>query len=46
MQVISKNGKVLCVTETPYPAETVKIMKSAGYEIKTTKSKNSKRDML
>ena len=33
-QVISKNGKVLCVTSVPYPKEVVKQMKKAGYKIK------------
>lgn len=31
--VISKNGKVLCVTTVPYSKETVKQMKQAGYKV-------------
>lgn len=33
-QVISKNGKVVCVTTAPYPKEVVKQLKQAGYKIK------------
>ena len=33
-QVISKDGKVLCTTTVPYPKETVKQMKAAGYKVK------------
>ena len=32
-QVISRDGKVLCVTTVPYPKETVKQMKQAGYKV-------------
>ncbi len=32
-QVISKDGKVLCVTTAPYPAKVVKEMKQAGYKV-------------
>lgn len=32
-QIISKDGKVLCVTTTPYSKETVKQMKQAGYKV-------------
>ena len=32
-QVISKGGKVLCVTTVPYPAKVVKTMKQAGYKV-------------
>jgi predicted fused transcriptional regulator/phosphomethylpyrimidine kinase len=32
-QVISKNGKVLCVTTVPYSAKVVKEMKQAGYKV-------------
>lgn len=32
-QVISKDGKVLCVTTALYPKETVKLMKKAGYKV-------------
>lgn len=34
MQIISKNGKVLCTTTTHYPADIVKAMKKAGYKVK------------
>ena len=33
-QIISKNGKVKCVTTTPYPKAIIKEMKKAGYKIK------------
>lgn len=33
-QVISKNGVVFCTTTVPYPKETVKQMKAAGYKVK------------
>ena len=33
-QIISKDGKVHCVTTVPYPAEVVKGMKKAGYKVK------------
>jgi hypothetical protein len=33
-QIISKNGRVVCVTTTPYPKQTIKAMKKAGYKIK------------
>ena len=32
-QIISKDGRVLCETAVPYPAETVKQMKKAGYKV-------------
>lgn len=40
---ISKNNKVLCVTDTPYDRETVRAMKNAGYTIKksTTQTKEN-----
>ena len=33
-QIISKNGRVVCVTTVPYDQQTVKAMKAAGYKIK------------
>ncbi len=33
-QTISKDGKVYCVTTCPYPPETVKQIKKAGYKVK------------
>lgn len=33
-QTIKKDGKVMCVTSVPYPAEVVKQMKKAGYRVK------------
>ena len=33
-QIISKDGKVFCVTSIPYPVEVVKQMKKAGYRVK------------
>ena len=32
-QVISKDGKVLCVTTAPYDKATVKQLKQAGYKV-------------
>ena len=32
-QIISKNGKVLCVTTVPYPTDIIKQMKKSGYKI-------------
>lgn len=32
--IITKDGKVFCVTSVPYPAEVVKQMKKAGYKVK------------
>lgn len=36
-QIISKGGKVVCITTAPYPKETVKLMKAAGFKIKEEK---------
>lgn len=36
-QTIFKGGKVVCVTTAPYPKETIKAMKAAGYKIKEEK---------
>ena len=33
LQIISKNGKVKCVTTVPYPASIIRDMKKAGYKI-------------
>lgn len=33
-QIISKDGKIKCVTEVPYPKAIIKDMKKAGYKIK------------
>lgn len=32
-QIISKDGRVLCVTTVPYSKETIKQMKKSGYKI-------------
>ena len=32
-QIISKDGKVLCVTTAPYSKEIVKQMKKSGYKV-------------
>lgn len=32
-QIISKDGRVICVTTVPYPAWIIKDMKRAGYKI-------------
>ena len=34
-QIVTKDGKVMCTTSIPYPAETIKQMKKAGYRVKT-----------
>lgn len=31
--IISRGGKILCVTTVPYPPSVVKSMKQAGYKI-------------
>lgn len=36
-QIISKDGKVLCETSVPYPANVIKEMKKARYKIKEIK---------
>lgn len=33
-QIIIKDGQVVCTTTTPYPKETIKQMKKAGFKIK------------
>lgn len=33
-QIISKDGKVVCTTTTPYPPAVVREMKKAGYKVK------------
>ena len=38
-QIISKDGKVVCVTSTPYPPEIIKDMKKAGYKVKVVDQK-------
>lgn len=37
--IISKDGKVKCVTTIPYPEEIIKSMKKAGFKIKIIKEK-------
>ena len=34
MQIISKDGKVKCVTQVDYPKEVVTAMKKSGYKVK------------
>lgn len=34
IQIISKNNKILCQTTVPYPPQTIREMKRAGYKIK------------
>lgn len=36
-QIISKDGVVYCTTTVPYPKETIKQMKAAGYKVTTVK---------
>lgn len=33
-QIVTKDGATVCVTTVPYPADTVKAMKKAGYKVK------------
>lgn len=33
-QIILKDGVVVCETTVPYPKETIKAMKKAGYKVK------------
>ena len=33
-QIITKDGVTVCVTTVPYPADTIKDMKKAGYKVK------------
>ena len=33
-QIISKDGKVYCVTSVPYPSFIIRSMKEAGYKVK------------
>lgn len=33
IQIISKDGRIVCVTTIPYPASTIKDMKKAGYKV-------------
>lgn len=47
-QVVSKDGRAVCTTTVPYPADVVAKMKKAGYKVKnldeaelTNKSKRS-----
>ena len=35
--IISKDKRVVCTTTAPYPAETIREMKKAGYKIKEVK---------
>ena len=34
--IISRGGKILCVTSVPYPAAILKDMRAVGYKITTT----------
>lgn len=36
-QIISKNGRVFCESTVPYPKETIRAMKKAGYTVKEVK---------
>ena len=38
-QIITKDKKVYCTTTVPYPKETIKQMKAAGYKIKEVEDK-------
>lgn len=39
IQIITKDGKVCCITTIPYPPEVVKGMKKAGYRVKEKKER-------
>ena len=41
-QIISKDGKVKCVTQIPYPPEIIRQMKRAGYKVKEINEKENK----
>lgn len=43
-QIISKNGRVECITTVPYPSKTIRVMKEAGYEI--TQKKDCKEEII
>lgn len=34
IQIITKNNKILCQTTVPYPPQTIRDMKRAGYKVK------------
>lgn len=36
-QIVSRGGKILCVTSVPYPSNILKSMKQAGYKITVEK---------
>lgn len=36
-QIISKDGKVVCVTKVPYEPRIVRSMKNAGYKVTVLK---------
>lgn len=37
-QIISKDGRVVCVTYVPYAADIIRAMKKAGYKVKEVTS--------
>ena len=39
-QKVIKDGKVYCTTTVPYPTETIKSMKKAGYKVKEVEEKH------
>lgn len=34
IQIISKDNKIICKTTAPYPPQTIRELKKAGYKIK------------
>lgn len=34
IQIITKDGEVVCTTTAPYPKEVIKELKKAGYKVK------------
>ena len=42
LQIITRDGVVICVTSVPYPAFIIRDMKQAGYKIITQKEDEKK----
>jgi len=40
-QIISKGKKVYCVTSAPYPPETLREIKKAGFKVKVIENDNT-----
>lgn len=46
LQIISKDGMVVCMTAIPYPNKMVKNMKQAGYKFKNVEDHDLQNDVL